>query len=254
MHKTIYDISLLYGRKLRETRRNPVFIFMGITMPLLYLGLFAPLLKSLASSKGFPGDNVLNTFVPGMLANIAFNGGIFAGFGIIDELRSGLIERLRVTPTSRFALLAGPVLRDITTALIQVLLFVLIALPFGFRMDIAGLGVLLILLCLLVAITSSFGNAMGLVTKSEDRFAPIVHGINLPTILLSGVLLPMALAPKWLQVMAHFNPIYYVVEASRHLAAGDISHTNVIQAFLMIVPLMLITMAWATRVFSKAVM
>ncbi len=254
MHKIIQDISLLYLRKMVQTRRNPVFIFMGITVPILYLSLFAPLLKNLAASKGFPTDNVLDTFVPGMLPIIAFNGGIFAGFGIIDELRSGLIERLRVTPVSRFALLAGPAFRDMTTTLVQVVLFVLIALPFGFRIDIAGLGILLILICLLVATTSSFGNAMGLITKNEDHFAPIVHSINLPTLLLSGTLLPMALAPNWLQTIAHFNPVYYTVEAARHLAAGDLTHITVMHAFLMLVPLATITMWWATRVFTKAVM
>jgi ABC-2 type transport system permease protein len=254
MHKNIVDIKLLYIRKLREARRNPVFIVIGITMPFFYLSLFAPLLKSLTDNQGLLGNNVFTTFVPGMLANIAFNGGIFSGFSIIDELRSGLIERLRVTPASRFALLAGPVLRDITTTLIQVILFVLIALPFGFRMNIFGLGILLILLCLLVAISSSFGNAMGLISKDEDRFAPIVHSINLPMMLLSGVLLPMSLAPKWLQMLAHCNPIYYVVEAARHLAIGEVWHTTVIQAFLVIVPLLLLSLTWATKVFSKAVM
>jgi ABC-2 type transport system permease protein len=254
MRDTMKDILLLYLRKMRETQRNPVFIFMGVVMPLLYLILFAPLLKNVSLSRGGSSENVLNVFVPGMLATIAFNGGLFAGFGIIDELRSGVIERFRVTPAKRFALLAGPVLRDITTTLLQLLLFIVASLPFGFRINIAGLGILLVLLCLVVGITSSFGYAMGLITKSEDKFAPIVHGINLPALLLSGVLLPMALAPTWLQTLAHFNPLYYVVEASRHLAEGTIMHTTVFQAFLLIVPLILLTMRWATRVFSKAVM
>jgi len=254
MHKAMKDIALLYMRKMRETRRNPVFIFMGITVPILYLSLFAPLLKNIAASRGFPTGNVLNTFVPGMLPIIAFSGGIFAGFGIIDELRSGVIERFRVTPANRFALLAGPVLRDVTTTLAQVSLFVLIGLPFGFRTNIAGLALLLVLICLLVATTSSFGNAMGLVTKSEDKFAPIVHSINLPVLLLSGVLLPMALAPTWLQIIAHLNPVYYVVEAARHLAAGDLEASTIAHAFLIMVPLTFITMRWATQVFAKAVM
>ena len=247
------DVGLLYMHKLQKTCRNPVFIFMGMTVPILYLMLFAPLLKNLAASRGFPTNNVLDVFVPGMLSIIAFSGGIFAGFGIIDELRSGVIERFRVTPASRFALLAGPVLRDITTTLAQVILFVLISLPFGFRTSMAGLALLLILLGLLVATTSSFGNAMGLITKNEDKFAPIVHGINLPVLLLSGVLLPMMLAPTWLQAIARCNPVYYVVEAARHLAAGELMAARVWHAFLVMVPLTFITMRWATKVFAKVV-
>lgn len=238
---------------MRETRRNPVFIVISITAPILYLSLFAPLLSNLAASRGFPTDNVLAVFVPGMLAIIAFNGGIFAGFGMIGELRSGVIERFRVSPASRFALLAGPVLRDMTTTLAQVILFILISLPFGFRIGLAGLALLLILLGLLVATTSSFGNAMGLITRKENKFAPIVQSINLPVLLLSGVLLPIALAPPWLQAMAHCNSVYYVVEAARCLASGELLTTHVVHAFWAMVPLTLTTMYWATKVFAKAI-
>lgn len=254
MRKLFSDINLLYMRKVQETRRNPVFILMGISMPILYLGLFAPLLKNLALSKGFPSDNVLDIFVPGMLPIIAFSGGIFAGFSIIDELKSGVIERLRVTPASRFALLAGPVFRDVSTTLAQVVLFLLIALPFGFRASLEGSLILLVLIALLATISSSFSNAMGLITKADEKFAPIVHSINLPILLLSGVLLPMSLAPSWLQIVARFNPVYYVVEAARHLAAGELMHTTVMHAFLIMVPLSFITLWWATKAFNKAVM
>ena len=184
--KCLTDIRLLYWRKILATLRNPVFIFMGITIPFLYLALFSPLLKAFASTRGFPTTNVLDIFVPGLLAIIAFSGGIFAGFGMIDEVRGGVIERLRVTPTSRFSLLAGPVFRDITTVFFQSLLFVLIAYFFGFRTSLPGILLLFLLLALLVTITSSLGNALGLLLKSEDKLAPIVHGINLPILLLSG--------------------------------------------------------------------
>ena len=38
--------------------------------------------------------------------------------------------------------------------------------------------------------------------KSEDAFAPVVNAIALPLLLLSGILLPMALAPDWLQFLS----------------------------------------------------
>src|SRR3990167_5630676 len=159
--KMLQEIGLFTMRKLRETRRNPIFLAMGIVVPILYLAFFSPLLKGM-----HVGDaNVLNTFVPGMLVLIAFFNGLFAGFGIIDELRSGIIERFRVTPASRFAILMGPVLRDTIATVIQVTFFILIALPFGFSPDIRGILLLYPLLILLVTITSSFGNAIGLVVK-----------------------------------------------------------------------------------------
>ena len=133
-------------------------------------------------------------------------------------------------------------------------LFLAIALPFGFRASALGLLVLFILLALLTIITSSFGNAMGVIFKSEDRFAPLVHGIHLPVLFLSGTLLPMTLAPTWLNVIAHFNPVYYVVEASRALAVGHFSSSSILYAFLVLIPFALFTMSWATNVFRKSVL
>lgn len=244
------DLLILLLRDLKTTSRNPVFLIMGVVVPITYLTLFAPLLKNIGID--LPDGNVLNLFVPGMLPIIAFSAGLFTGFGMIDQLRSGIIERFRVTPVSRFAILGGPVFHDVTAALFQALLFVLIALPFGFRANLFGLVILFLLLALLAMITSSFGNAVGVITKSEDRYAPIVHAINLPILLLSGVLLPMTLAPKWLLVASHFNPVYYVVEASRSLAAGEIANQSVLMAFVILIPFAVVTMAWANQVFKRA--
>ncbi|MGE5196737.1 MAG: ABC transporter permease [Anaerolineae bacterium] len=251
--KTWVDIYLLSMRAIKTSLRNPVFLFMGVITPLLYLTLFAPLLDKLDIGGRFSSGNVLDLFVPGMLPYIAFSTGLFSGFGTIDELRSGLIERLRVTPTSRFALLAGLVIHDVCQTLFQSILFVLIAIPFGFRGNAIGLAILFILLILLTLITSSFGNAMGIITKSEERFAPITHGISLPILLLSGTLLPMALAPVWLKTIAYCNPVYYVVEASRLLALGHFLTFEIASAFGILLFFTVLTMCWATNVFKKAV-
>ena len=80
----------------------------------------------------------MNVFIPGLLVIIAFLNGLFVGYVMIDEVKNGVLERFRVTPTSRFALLAGRVLRDLVNTLIIVCLFALIAIPFGFKIHIYG--------------------------------------------------------------------------------------------------------------------
>lgn len=247
------EIRLLTFRRIQASLRNPVFLFMGVAMPLIYLALFTPLLGTLANQGALGTSNVLALFIPGMLPMIAFSTGLFTGFGMIDEVRSEVLERFRVTPAKRFSILLGPVLFDTCSVFFQCILFISFALPFGFRASPVGLLILFALLALLTIITSSFGNAMGLILKSEDRYAPIVHGINLPVLLLSGTLLPMSLAPAWLKVLAHFNPVYYVVQASRALALGQIGSIEVLYAFLVLIPFALLTLYWATNVFKKAV-
>lgn len=247
------EMRLLTLRCIKSSLRNPIFLFMGVISPLIYLAFFTPLLGTLAANGSLGTDNVLNLFIPGMLPIIAFSTGIFTGFSMIDQVRSGVLERLRVTPAKRFAILSGHVLHDTCSVMFQCTLFVLLALPFGFRANPLGLLILFLLLALLSIITSSFGNALGVILKSEDKYAPVVHGINLPILLLSGTLLPMSLAPTWLNVVAHFNPVYYVVEAARALALGHIGSPEVLYALLALIPFALISVSWATNTFKKAI-
>jgi len=249
--KTLRDTGLLFRRKMMETLRNPIYIIMSLLSPVLYLVLFSPLLSKLTSLPGLAAGNVMNVFIPGLLVIVSFSNGLFVGYNMIDEVRNGVVERFRVTPTSRFAILAGRVLRDMVNTLIIVNFFTLIAIPFGFQVHLLGYVLFQLILCMVLVTTSSFGNAIGLILKDEDRLSPVIQGINLPILLLSGMLLPMELAPKWLNNIAHLNPAYYAVEAGRVLVAGQVFNFKVGEAFIFLPLLTILMVTWATSVFNR---
>ena len=248
--KTLRDIALLFQRMLVQLLRNPVWLVVGFSTPILYLALFTPLLRALA---GQPSAVVLDEFLPGILSLLAFSTGVSAGFSTIFELKAGVIEPFRVPPTSRFAILIGPILAGMVMMLVFDAVVVAVGFGFGFSVHWAGLAVLAVLLALLMVTTAAWSIATALVTKEISGFAAIANGINLPILLLAGVLLPISLGPAWMRVLAHFNPLYYLVQASRVLAAGTLSGTAVWQAFAVLAPLCLVVLAWATRVFRTAV-
>ena len=68
---------------------------------------------------------------------------------------------------------------------------------------------------------------MALTIKEIDAFASVTNLLNLPALLLAGVLLPISFGPTWLRVVAHFDPLYYVVEGARALGAGAFSSDHV---------------------------
>ena len=86
--------------------------------------------------------HVLDLFLPGILALLAFASGSGPGFSTIFELRAGVIERFRVTPASRFAILTGPILAS------MLLMFafdaVVVAIGAGFGFDVHASGLLLL--------------------------------------------------------------------------------------------------------------
>jgi hypothetical protein len=131
--KLLNDTWLMFERSVALTLRNPAWVVIGVVQPLFFLVLFGPLLQPITAAAGFSGtgQNAFNVFVPGLLIQLGLFGTAFVGFGLIAEMRAGVIERLRVTPVSRFALLLGRALRDILTLLVQALMIVLLSLPFA---------------------------------------------------------------------------------------------------------------------------
>jgi ABC-2 type transport system permease protein len=125
---------------------------------------------------------------------------------------------------------------------------------FGFHIHVIGLLIFAVLLVLMLTIFSAWGTAIAIILKGDiQSISGVVTGLNLPILLLAGVMLPLSLAPGWMRTLAHINPLYYVVEAGRDLADGHITTHNVGIAFAVLVPLTALVVWWATRVYQKAV-
>ncbi len=83
--------------------------------------------------------------------------------------------------------------------------------------------------------------------------SPMVQFISGPLLLLSGIFLPLTLAPLWIQNVAKFNPIAYVINAMRALFYGNMSDPAVLRGVAVIVPLTLLALFWAARSYRRAV-
>jgi ABC-2 type transport system permease protein len=251
--KFLKDTWLMFQRYLMVFLRNPAWVAIGVIQPLLYLVLFAPLLKSLVHLSGFPAGGAYNVFVPGLLIQLGLFGASGVGFGLIAELRAGVIERFRVTPVSRFALLLGRALRDIVTMMVQSLILLLLAIPFGLKPTVVGIIVMLGLVALIGLGMSSLAYAAALALKSEDSYAPLIFTLSLPLLLLSGVLLPLDLAPQWLQDIAKANPLSYAVNAARDLFNGKGFDQAVFEGLAIMAALAVVGVLIGARRFTRAI-
>ena len=166
---------------------------------------------------------------------IALYGTAFVGFGLIDDIRAGVIERFRVTPINRTALLLGRVLRDVCVLAVQATF--LIALAWLLGLSAPWLGIVLSYgLVMLVGFqisTASYCAAM--VLQSEDALAPMINFFLLPIQLLAGITLPLTLAPLWLQRIAFFNRFAHAVSAARALFVGDYLSITVALGFIAMI-------------------
>ncbi|GLZ81036.1 transport permease protein [Actinorhabdospora filicis] len=250
--KLLRDTWLVYSRQMGLVIRQPTWIFIMLIQPLYYLILFGPLLDNMEKMPGFEAG-AMETFVPGLVIMLAMFGTLFVGFGLIAEIREGVIERFRVTPVSRLSLLLGRSLRDVTTLVFQALILVLLSAPIGgLTINWDGLGLMMLIVIGIGLALSAASYGVAIVLKSEDALAPLLNTVTQPVLLLSGIMLPMALAPDWLQTVAKFNPFAYAVNAARALFNGDLHSPSIWQAALFIGGLMVLLVIWSARKFGRA--
>lgn len=243
------DTMLMFQSSVKETLRNPIWIIVGLTQPIVYLLLYAPLLENVP---GMGGTDAYNTFVPGLLIMTALFGSLFAGFDILAKLRSGVIERLRVTPISRLAIVLGMVCRDVVMLLLQCTGLMFASLFFGFRPDIGGVIVLYLLMILVGVSMSSLSYAVALAVKDENALASSVNMFSLPLLLLSGVFLPLTFAPRWMQVVAEVNPLAHAIEAARFLVDGVFGERSIFIGFAAFIVLGVLFAIWLSRAIRQA--
>lgn len=202
-------------RELKPLWREPASVLFAMVQPLVFLGLFAPLLPEVA------GGSALQWFVPGIVAMTCLMGASFTGSNLSDEIISGSHERMLVSPLSRPALLVGRACKEVVPMLMQTALILAVVTPFSFDLHLGGVLVSVVILALFSVGVGSLSFALALVSEGQEwLFWTVQQTLIFPVLLLAGILLPLDGAPGWLRFLSDLNPLTYVVEATRELFAG----------------------------------
>ncbi|WP_019807309.1 ABC transporter permease [Saccharomonospora halophila] len=250
-----HDLWLVFRREFGLSVRNPTWLGIQLMQPVLYLTLFGPLMERMvANTPGFPPGDVWTIFTPALIVMVALFGTSFVGFGLLAEYRNGVIERLRVTPVSRVALLLGKVFNNALQTLVQACVLILLAmLVFGLRAPVGGVLLSLVIAALLAVTMASSSYAVALTLKDEQAFPALLNSVMLPVLLLSGILIPITsgLAPDWLYTLSRINPFSHVVEAERASFRGEITIDALLTGSIVLVVLTGLAVWWGTRTFRR---
>ena len=225
------DMWLVMTRELRPVVREPFSVVFGLVQPLVFLGLFGPLL--VGTSDGLTSAEVWQWFVPSVLVMTTLFGTSTTGSNLQFEMQTGAHERLLVTPLSRSAQLVGRSLKEMVPLVAQAVIVIVVMLPFGFRADPAGAVLGLAMLAVLGVGLGSLSYALAIaVRRQEWMFWAVQQTVLFPLLILSGMLLPLETGPQWMKVASAFDPLRWVVEAERALFAGDLTSGAVAAGWL----------------------
>nr|WP_245873808.1 ABC transporter permease [Brevibacterium ihuae] len=240
-------------RELRPVLRDPFSLVFSLVQPLVFLGLFGPLLAgSLGGEQGL-GGNVWQWFVPAILVMTTLFGTATTGSNLLYEFQTGAHERMLVTPLSRPSLLVGRSLKEVLPLIGQALIVIVVMIPFGFRADVLGAALGLALLAVLGVGLGSLSYGLATAVRKQDWMFWVVHQtLIFPLMILSGMLLPLDSGPRWMQIAATANPLAYVVEAERALFAGDFSSPAILWGWVAALATAALGLALGVRLMNRS--
>jgi len=239
-------------RGVRVLRRQPAFLGITLTQPLIWLLLFGALFKAVTQIPGFHGGSYIDFLTPGIVVMLAVSSAGWSGMGFIEDINGGVMDRMLASPVWRGALNAGSVLYAVLTIVIQSALIVLLALALGadYRGGVGGVLLLIVLSGLLGAAFASLSNGLAVLTRQRETLIGAVTMVVLPLTFLSSALMQKSLVPGWIRTLSNFNPVNWAAEAGRSAAMEHIDWGLVGSRLGLLAALALLCGAFATRAFN----
>jgi len=203
---TIKQSVAIGVRGIRHLIHHPITMVFTLFNPLVWFFIYGQLFKGVAQIPGFPTDNYTLFVLPGVL-----------GIAILS---------VTLFNANNVVIIGLPFTGGLAAGWIGVILVYILSIMFGFSMTCLGLS-------------------MSLASNTAWEFFGMVNFIQLPLFFMSSALFPQDFMPKWLSVVAQFNPLSHYVNAVRSLyidgldwsviglAAGVLFLFNILLFFLV---------------------
>jgi len=242
-----WQVALRY---IRALLRQPAWVGISLTQPVIWLLLFGALFKRTADIPGFSGSYI-EFLTPGVVVMLAMSSA-WIGMGFIEDIDRGTMDRLLVSPIWRGALNLGSVAQSVLSLVIQTLIVIGLSLAAGahFHNGIAGVAVLIGAAGLLGAVFASLSNGIAVLARQRETLIGIVTMATLPLTFLSTALMQQSLLPGWIHWIAKFNPVNWAAEAGRSAIGPDADWGLITTRACFLALLLLASAAFATRAFN----
>jgi ABC-2 type transport system permease protein len=209
LHQFRYDLQAF--------TRNRQARFFTLALPVLFLVILASVIGAQTRNVKVPGGelDVSIYYVPGIMTL----GIIAASFvnlviSVTAQRESGVLKRRRATPVPASVIVAGRALTSVVVALVITVVLLVIGWIFYSAHVPAHTAVALVITVIIGAVTfCCLGYALVSVIRNDDAAQPITQAVMLPLYFISGVFVPVAGLPPWLNDIAKIFPVSHLAAA-----------------------------------------
>lgn len=217
-------IYTMWLRQMKRFLRVKARIAGSVMMPFLFLA-FLGLPMSFMPARAIPGMpegmNFLDFLAPGIVGMTLLFSATMSGASVIWDKEFGFLKEVLVAPVNRFSIILGRSLGGMTTAIIQALIIVAIAMAMGVKIaSVSGFFLSIVFMILTCATFTGFGLILATRLGDTEGFMSIMNLVIMPIFFLSGAFFPLDAMPAGIKYIMYINPLTYGVDGLRGTLVG----------------------------------
>jgi ABC-2 type transport system permease protein len=211
------DVWVLVRRAIARIKNEPETLMDVTLMPIIFILMFAYVFGGAIRLPA--GGSYHEYLIGGMLGMGLAQTAPGVAVALVTDMSTGLMDRFRSLPMSRWAVLIARSIAELLTQLISTLIVVCVGLAIGWRVHTNGWDVLAALgLALLFGYAFTWGGILlGMVLRSPEAAQQLGFILFLPLTFISSAFVPTQGMPGWLQPVADWNPMSALAASCRKL-------------------------------------
>ena len=208
------DVMSVAGRALRSIPRDPEAIYPALVIPVFFFIVNVGALQDIAEQ--IPGLDYRAFQLP--VAIVFAVTGISRAITLVTDIQTGYFDRLALTPVSRLALLLGLTVADFALVVALSLPVLLLGFIFGVRFEsgLPGMSLFVLMAGLWGLAFTGFPYAIALKTGNPAA-VNVSFLLFFPFVFLTTIFVPLEAMTGWLQAIATYNPVTYLLDGLRSL-------------------------------------
>jgi ABC-2 type transport system permease protein len=214
-------IVALWFRNIKIFVRNRVQLVFTIIMPFFFLFVFSSVFKT----EGI--DNPINYMLAGIVITTVFQTALTIATSTIEDIVSGFMKEVLVSPVKRIQIAAGQLLSAATIAALQGIIILFIGYFIGLKFTSWITPVVVTVVMIVVGLVfSGLGLFLAALIKNSQTFQIVITAVSMPLTFLCGAYIPLSMLPKTLQYIAYLNPMTYTTAFFRYIILERTSLTT----------------------------
>jgi len=249
---TFRQTTTIAASLLRRVIRTPAATLPNLAISVFFLFIYDGLLGGSSQIEQLTGGNYLAFILPLPILTAAVGGSV-AGQLLVEDVQSGYYKRLLTSSVTRPAIVAAPILVGAIAVIVQVAVIVTIGLLRGVDPATGAAGVLtLIGISLLFGISfAAYTVALALITRNAAA-VQAASFVFFPFLFMAPAFLPRSELRGWLELVAAYNPVTYILEGMRSLLIEGWDASRILGAIAAATGLAMVTSLWSVKVAVRA--